>query len=393
MTLFDPQTLLDPKTYAGVRRPLLDAETLPPQCYTSPDFYKREVEQIFMKVWNVVGRVDFAPTPGDHFIFTLVGIPCFAIRGRDNKLRAFVNSCRHRAARLLEQDGNCQAINCPYHAWSYDLDGTLRMANGMEQSHGFNAAEFSLHEINVDTWAGFVFVNFDMNAASLSDYLVGLDRFTESYGHGDMVTTKRFEFRLKTNWKSYVENSQEIFHLPTIHRGTFGGLKAEFTHHNGAPGNFTVQGTRLAVPKPRSVVDGQKSFDRIPTLRGVAAEGAQYILVYPCTIIGCDLDFMWYRHMEPDGPDSVHYKAAFCFPKEAAARPDFAEIAENYYSRAKLVMTEDNSAAEMQFAGMNQPFARPSRFSHREPLVHAIDNWILDRMFGAQPVRQAAAAE
>jgi choline monooxygenase len=377
--------LLAPETYEGVRRPLLEAETLPPQCYTSREFYKLEVSNIFMKCWNVIGREDYLKKPGDFFAFTVVEIPVFAVKAEDGKIRAFINSCRHRGARLLENEGNCRGIVCPYHAWTYDLQGRLRGATGMADTIGFNAADFGLIEIKVDTWAGFLFVNFDPQSVSLKQYLGRLHEFTDSYGLDSMVTTHRKSFKLRTNWKSYVENSQEVFHLPTIHRRTFGTLKAEFTHTNGAPGNFTVQGTRLTNPKPRSVVEGAASFDQIPTLTGAAAQGAQYILVYPCTIIGCDLDFMWFRSTEPEGPDLIHYKAAFCFPKATAERADFNEVAQNYYNRADLVIAEDNSAAEMQFAGLNQPFGRPSRFSSREPLVHAIDNWILDRVFGAQP--------
>ena len=91
--------LFDPATYAGVRRPLAQAETLPPQCYTSDAFFRREVEHIFLKVWNLIGREDYVPNPGDFFTIELVGIPVIIMRGRDRTIRAFVNSCRHRGAK------------------------------------------------------------------------------------------------------------------------------------------------------------------------------------------------------------------------------------------------------------------------------------------------------
>jgi phenylpropionate dioxygenase-like ring-hydroxylating dioxygenase large terminal subunit len=385
--------LLDPHAYLGVRRPLREAETLPPACYTSREFYEAEVRHIFMKCWNIVGREDFAKAPGDYFTFSLVGTPAFVIRGRDGRLRAFINSCRHRGARLLENDGKCRAITCPYHAWGYDLEGNLFAPTGMDETSNFNPADFHLLEIKLETWCGFVFVNFDASAESLRSYLGNLDDYTESYGLETMVTTRRRSFPVHANWKNYVENSQEVFHLPTIHRNTFGTLKAEFTHVNGAPSNFTIQGTRLTVPKPRSVLDGAAGFERISTLRGPAAVGAQVILIYPCTILVCDLDYMWFRQMEPEGPDVIHYKAAFCFPKPTAERPDFESIAQNYYKRADAVIAEDNLASEIQFAGLNQPFGKPGRFSAREPLVHAIDNWILDRVFGPATGVQREAAE
>src|SRR5688572_30293903 len=88
--------LFDPRTYANVRKPLLEAETLPPACYTSEEFFKREVETIFMKVWNFVGRADLAPNSGDYYTVDFAGVPLLIVRGEDNQVRAFVNSCRHR---------------------------------------------------------------------------------------------------------------------------------------------------------------------------------------------------------------------------------------------------------------------------------------------------------
>lgn len=375
--------VLDPRAYEAVRRPLLEAETLPPQCYTSREFYDREVSEIFMKCWNLIGREDYVKEPGNFYAFKLVGIPAFVVRGRDAKIRAFINTCRHRGSRLLDGDGQCRSISCQYHGWTYELDGRLLAANGMEDTLNFSPSDYGLIEIKVDTWMGFLFVNFDNNCGSLRDYLGNLHEYTDSYGLESMVTTKRHDFRVHTNWKAYIENSQEIFHIPTIHRQTFGGLKADWTHVNGAPGNFTIQGTRLRNPTPRSVLAGQKGFDQIPTLRGPAAQGAQIILVYPCTIIACDLDCMWFRQMYPDGPDWVHFSYATCFPKRTVERPDFEEIVQNYYKRNDMSLAEDNSAMEMVLVGLSQPFGSAGRFSSREPLVHAIDNWILDRIFGA----------
>ena len=126
--------LFNPRHYEAVRRPLLDAETLPAWCYTSPAFYKREVDRIFMKVWNFVGSVHQIPNPGDYFALTFVGIPLIILRDGDGNIRAFANSCRHRGSELLSDSGNCKAIVCPYHSWTYGLDGRLRGAPEMDKT-------------------------------------------------------------------------------------------------------------------------------------------------------------------------------------------------------------------------------------------------------------------
>src|ERR1700689_2443418 len=117
--------MFNPALYESVRRPSTDAETLPPWCYTSEEFHRAEVKNLFMKVWNLLGRAERLPNPGDYFTVNYVGIPLLIVRGGDRKLRAFSNVCRHRGARLADGEGNCRAISCPYHGWTYGLDGAL----------------------------------------------------------------------------------------------------------------------------------------------------------------------------------------------------------------------------------------------------------------------------
>ena len=376
--------LFDPATYAGVRRPLAQAETLPPQCYTSDAFFRREVEHIFLKVWNLIGREDYVPNPGDFFTIELVGIPVIIMRGRDRTIRAFVNSCRHRGAKLLDGDGNCKTIRCPYHSWIYDNEGGLVSAVGMRDVADFHNADSGLVPIRLETWLGFVFICFDQNAPGLATYLGDLHRYVHSYGLESMVTAKRESFDLRTNWKFYIENSMENFHLPTVHQKTIGNVQAEWVEVIGE--NYLILHSKA--DRSRATLSGDPGFDRIPTLDGPAAEGAQYILIYPATVIGCDLDCMWFKQMVPDGPGRMRNIAAFCFPPAAVARPDFEQVVERYFKRFDLVIAEDNFIAERQMAGLNHALARSGRLSGREPLVHVIDNWVLDRVLDAAPAQK-----
>jgi choline monooxygenase len=383
--------LFEPGAYVGVRRPLLEATTLPPECYRSPEFYRREVSNIFMKCWNLIGRADYVKNPGDYFTHTLVGVSIIVMRGEDGIIRAFVNSCRHRGAKLLEGEGSCKAIRCPYHSWLYSTTGELRNSNGMQDTLDFSSSEYGLVEIKLDTWCGFLFVNVDPDSMSLRDYLGSLDEFTASYEFETMVTVRRRDFTVHTNWKSYIENSMECFHLPTVHQKTIGGIKADWKPVIGSPGNYVILQTLTTAS--RATLGNDAAFGRIATLSGPATQGAQYILIYPCTVIGADLDCMWFKQMAPDGPNMVRYSAGFCFPKVTYEQPNFEQIVPNYHKRFDLVISEDNSISEWQFQGMSNPFARAGRLSSREPLVHAIDNWILDRVVGPPSLHHLSAAE
>ena len=213
------ENMFDPARYAGVRKPLLEAETLPPDCYTSEAFYRREVETIFLKVWNFIGRADRIPNPGDYFAFEFVGVPVVVVRGRDGKVRAFANSCRHRGAKVMQGEGHCTVMSCPYHAWTYAIDdGRLIGAMEMDETAGFAKKDFGLVPLRLELWGGFMFLNFDKDAAPLSDWLGDLPEVLASYDLESMVTTRRVEYDLACNWKVYVENAMESYHVPTVHQ-------------------------------------------------------------------------------------------------------------------------------------------------------------------------------
>ena len=371
--------VFDPKLFAGVRRPLREAETLPPVCYTSPEFHAREVERIFMKKWNLIGRGDDVPNPGDYMVRALVGVSFVVMRGADGKIRGFVNVCRHRGARLMDGAGTCERIVCPYHGWTYDTDGSLAFANGMETALDFDPADYGLNEIRLAVWSGFIFVSFDADGPDIDTYLGDLGDHLASYRLGDMVTVKRAEFLVQTNWKSYVENSMESFHHATVHKNSVYNPRIKKRNVIGDPGAYVLVQSDSG-GETRALLPGDGGFPRISTLEGPAARGSQYLLIYPATMIGCDVDSMWFKQMVPEGHDKVRNIVAICFPRETVERDDFDRVAPSYFKRFDRAIAEDNVIAEQQYEGLTSPLAQPGRFSEREPMVHVIDNWVLDHV-------------
>src|SRR5262249_44123606 len=140
---------------------LEDAEALPRWCFTSTRFYQREVERIFLRTWVFVGRAEEIANPGDYFTIEIAGEPLVIICDLAGKLHALGNTCQHRGARLLEDKGNCGTnFSCPYHAWTYGTDGSLIGAPAMNATRDFNKKDWSLPEIRLEIWDGFIFVNF-----------------------------------------------------------------------------------------------------------------------------------------------------------------------------------------------------------------------------------------
>ncbi|MFI4986769.1 MAG: aromatic ring-hydroxylating dioxygenase subunit alpha [Alphaproteobacteria bacterium] len=377
--------MFDPRHYEAVRRPLLDAETLPAWCYTSERFYRREVERIFGTVWNFLGSADRIPNPGDFFTLDFAGVPLIVLRDSEGNLRAFANSCRHRGSELLSGHGNCKIIVCPYHSWSYALDGTLKAAPEMQKTHGFERGKYGLMPIRLETWGGIIFVNFDRDAAPLAAYLGDLPERLAPYRFEDMACARRRELVMECNWKLFVENAKEAYHIATVHRATInryasartagywveeakGAYVTSFAQHDGS----------------MALLKGDTGFPTIESLVGRReAHGTTAPLIYPSTYLACTIDCAWYLELHPLGATRTRLVHGALFPRDRLGRKDFAERAANYYKRWDITIEEDVVASERQQRGVTSPFAPPGRFSYREPFVHEIDNWVLDRVLDA----------
>ncbi|MBM3596579.1 MAG: aromatic ring-hydroxylating dioxygenase subunit alpha [Alphaproteobacteria bacterium] len=379
---FFPEDMFHPRHYVAVRKPVMEAGTLPNWCYTSERFYRREVERIFMKVWNFVDRVDRIPNPGDYFTFDYVGVPVIIMRGKDGVVRAFSNSCRHRGSRLVEGEGNCKAIRCPYHGWTYATEGNLLVAAEMEDALGFDKSKLGLVPIRLETWGGFIFINFDNDAISLREYLGDLVDNTEAYNLDDLVCVRRNAVELPINWKLFFENFAEQYHIPYLHGGSLNRQKRQMHPPEDTHGQY--EALYVKHPGSRMLLMGDTGFPPIEGINGRAAEGTFYPSLYPSTSIGMCIDGMWWVRTDPLGPHKSRLTIGFCFPRRTAARADFDDVIQRYYKRMDAVFPEDTAACELQQRGLMSPFHRAGRIGRLEILVHRINNWVLDRVIGNQ---------
>ena len=232
--------------FAGIRKPLSQAETLPPKCYTSEEFFNLEKEKIFYRKRNFVCREDELPNSGDYVSYVLFGEPIFIVRGQDGVLRCFANTCSHRGARLVCDKGNRNRISCPYHSWTYGLDGSLLGAPDMDKTECFDRNEHGLTEIRLETWEGFSFINFDSDAEPLAVALGNLPEELKSYNFSNMECVRRKTYNLNCNWKIYIENAMEDYHTGTVHKSTIKKQETTLLDTNGdwdaihMPGNKTI---------------------------------------------------------------------------------------------------------------------------------------------------------
>ncbi|MGH2479446.1 MAG: aromatic ring-hydroxylating oxygenase subunit alpha [Ktedonobacteraceae bacterium] len=207
---------------ADLRASLEQGYTLPANWYTDPTFFTREKARIFHCSWQYVGLVEQVRQPGDFFTCTLGNVPLVVARDETGTLRAFINVCRHRGSELvLAACGNRKTLQCHYHAWTYNLDGTLRNAPGMKDEDDFDRTQFTLLNAQIDIWGPFIFVNPDTEAAPLTTVLGELPQLLAATGLnlGGLTRRVRRTYEIAANWKVVVDNYLECYHCPVAHPG------------------------------------------------------------------------------------------------------------------------------------------------------------------------------
>ena len=213
-------------------RDVNESETLPPACYVSEEFFEFERRALFDHEWLCVGREAWAQRPGDYFTTAHAAEPIVVLRDNAGALRAFSNVCRHRGMLLAEAHGNTRNLLCQYHHWCYGLDGKLIGAPAMERAVGFDRTQVCLPEFKVETWLGFVFINFDKDALPLGPRTAALTAALENYEFAELEG----EFpppptKFPWNWKVMMENNNDGYHANKLHAGPL---------HNIVPSHLSV---------------------------------------------------------------------------------------------------------------------------------------------------------
>ena len=195
--------------------------TLPYAWYADPDVLRREEERIFARAWQYCCHTGRVAQPGAYAASRAGHVPVLLVRGRDGELRGFLNVCRHRGSLLVDGEGRRETLQCSYHAWTYDLDGSLRAAPRSNRERGFEAAELGLVPVSVGVWGPLVFVNPDPSAAPLADALGSLPELVAAVGVDvdALAFHHRAESSVAANWKVCCENYLECYHCAVAHPG------------------------------------------------------------------------------------------------------------------------------------------------------------------------------
>ena len=345
-----------------VARPFEQATCMPPDVYRSTAFNALEQQKIFAREWFCVGRSDMLADAGDYLTVELAGAPVMVIRDADGALRAQSNVCLHRMSTLLEGQGNVSTIVCPYHAWTYNLDGTMRGAPGMSRNKAFDRKGMCLPQLRLADWQGWVFVTLSPDARDPHDQFAGAEDLVTPYGMADYRQTFYEHHYWNTNWKVLAENFMESYHLPVCHAGTIGGFVD--LEEMDCPTGGAMYNYHTILKDPDAPLTNAHPSNT--SLKGDMRRTTLLLSLYPSLFITLTPGYFWYLSLRPDGPGHVHVIYG------GGLSPDYVNDpkSQDHFRALKLLLDavndEDRGCTERVYQGLCSDLAKAGPLSHLE---------------------------
>lgn len=358
-----------------------DATGADPALYWNADVATAEDQNIFRKDWVCPGLAAEIPNTGDYITYTIAGEPIYCIRDKTGAVKTYSNVCRHRMMQLLEGSGTTSRVVCPYHAWSYNLNGQLIGAGHMEYSNGFDKKKICLPEIRTEIWNGWIYVTLNPEAQSVSEALAPLNDVVSRYGMENYVPIVSEEHVWKTNWKLLTENFMEGYHLPVAHKATVGAWFAvkktvfpKESHDSFTYQTFAKSGTATygqAHPDNRTLTGEWRNTSVLPT-------------VFPTHMYVLAPDHLWYLSLRPRGVGEVDIRFGVAIAPEVDAMLSYADERDAWItdlvSFFEHVNTEDRQVVEGIYAGSKSSFAVPGPLSWLEREIHDFQRYLARRL-------------
>jgi Rieske 2Fe-2S family protein len=355
-------------------------QTLPGRVYTSAEWFRTEMDRVFGTMWLAVGRADQVAGRGAFLRRDVAGASVLVVRGGSGHVRAFHNVCRHRGTRLSDLDAGTfpGSIQCPYHAWTYDLDGRLIGAPMMDQVEGFRRDAYPLRSVACEEWDGHLFVNLSESAEPLANQVGDLAQRFAPWRMHELKTVRRIEYDVAANWKLVVQNYNECLHCPIIHP-----LLDQMHHHLGAdnvPSTDTYCGGAMTFREGVETlsVDGRLRRAVLPGLGPDERSLVHYYALYPNLLLTLAPDYMMTITLWPVAPDRTTLLGEWHFHPEEIARPGFVcEDAIEFWDRTNR---EDWAISERSQRGIGSRGYTPGPYSQRETLLWDFDQFVVKKV-------------
>lgn len=365
------------------------AATLPPELYTSQEFLDFEREAVFMREWLAVGRAERIPEPGDWFTADLLGEPVIVLRDKEGELRAMSAVCQHRAMQVCEGSGNDSTFKCPYHHWIYGQDGRLLGAPAMEKTEDFDKAEWGLPPLKVEEWQGFVFVNFDPDAAPLAPTLERYTPFLANYDLADAVCPGTFTLEsMPWNWKVMFENFNDGYHANRLHQYVQDFCPSGMS---AFPVPWDDDSNVIFRTAGYTHIDGgfnathRVIMDPFPKLTEEERTRSTFALVPPMLCLGTAADQCFFFLVRPTGPETIDVEIGYIFHPSALEDPLFEEKLALSDAGVQVFVRQDQDATTKVQRGLRSRYAPRGRYSWQEESHVQFNRWLVRRYRDAWP--------
>jgi len=356
--------------------------TLPAAAYTDPLWFANEMERVFARMWLAAGRAPELDQPGAFIKRDVAGASVLIVRAGDGSIEAFHNVCRHRGTRLCtEEHGRFQgSIQCPYHAWTYGLDGRLIAAPQMDEVAGFDRSAYPLRRVACDTWDGHIFINLGAvegsdSPAPLRTQLADLPARFAAWRMHELRQAHRIEYDIATNWKLVVQNYNECLHCPIIHP-----LLNRMHHYLAAenvPTTETYCGGAMGFKDGVETLssDGKRRRAVLPGLGDRERTVVNYFAIYPNLLLTLHPDYMMTITIWPQSCGRTKLVAEWHFHPDEMAKPGFVfEDAVEFWDRTNR---EDWAISEQSYLGISSRGYQPGPYSERESQLWDFDQFVL----------------
>lgn len=364
-------------------RDVNNSETLPPPCYTDPLFFEFEKEAIFRREWLCVGRESWIMNRGDYFTTSHAGEPIVVARGMDGEIRAMSSVCQHRAMLVAEGRGNANSFMCPYHHWTYGLDGKLIGAPAMERACDFRRDDVRLPQFKVELWLGFIFINMDPEAAPLAPRLAAV---TEALSRHDVATAEGppppETVRFPWNWKVMIENNNDGYHANRLHQGPLHDfIPSSLVRFPELPsdtaGYFRYNGSLH--PDASFNPTTKAIFKIFPRLTEEDRNRVLFAVIPPSFSMIAHSDMILFTILRADTYDSMLMDRALLFVPGVIREPLFKERLDMIANVVAAISAQDRHVDEMVQVGLRSHFAARGRQSWQEGGQNELNKWLVKR--------------
>ncbi len=350
----------------------MTAKTLPAKYYTDERAFAAELERFYRSWWICAGRADAIPKAGDYFLREIGGESVIVTRDAAGAVRAFYNVCRHRGTRLCEASEGAFSgrIQCPYHGWSYGLDGRLLGAPHMD-GVAFAREDYPLHALNTALWEGHIFLHFGERPKPLARQLADLPKKFAAWRMEELRLGRRIVYDVKGNWKLIVLNYNECLHCPLVHPG-LNRLTDYLGADNEKPRPTYIGGAMGFSGDAETMTnDGRRRRAYLPGLNDIQRKQVQYYAIYPNLLLALHPDYMLIHTLWPRAVDHTRVICEWYFHPSQLAQPEFdAKDAVDFWDRTNR---EDWHIVEQSQLGIQSRAYTPGPYSRRESLLAAFD--------------------